>query len=115
MLTSLLYRYKVKYNFLMPNALHFGVSSLKMFSCFLTYYFSSVYFFLHSTAAGIQYASISEVNYFIFSLVFPQAGCLHNKELAAIVTKVMAFLHNFCAESPDQAFSVLHKRASLFQ
>jgi len=48
-----------------------------------------------------------------FALI--QAGCLHNKELAAIVTKVMAFLHHFCAESPDQAFLVLHKHASLFQ
>lgn len=44
-----------------------------------------------------------------------QARCLHNKELAAVVTKLMAFLHHFCVESPDQAFSVLHKRAPLFQ
>jgi len=44
-----------------------------------------------------------------------QADCLHKKELAAVVTKLMAFLHHFCAESPDLAFSVLHKRGPLFQ
>lgn len=48
-----------------------------------------------------------------FSLI--QASCLHNKELAAVVTKLMAFLHHFCAESPHQAFCVLRKSAPLFQ
>ena len=50
-----------------------------------------------------------------FFVALFQAGCLHNKEVAAVVTKLMAFLHYFCAESPDHAFSILHKRASLFQ
>ena len=44
-----------------------------------------------------------------------QAGCLHNKELAAVVTKFMAFLHHFCSESPDRAFVVLQAKVSLLQ
>ena len=50
-----------------------------------------------------------------FPFLLFKAGCLHNKEVAAVVTKLMAFLHHFCAESPDHAFSILHKRAPLFQ
>ena len=50
-----------------------------------------------------------------FPFLWFKAGCLHNKEVAAVVTKLMAFLHHFCAESPDHAFSILHKRAPLFQ
>ena len=49
--------------------------------------------------------------YFVFS----QAECLRFKELASVVTKLMPFLHHFCAECPDQAFSALHKRGPLFQ
>jgi len=44
-----------------------------------------------------------------------QAECLRFKELASVVTKLMPFLHHFCAESPGQAFSALHKRGPLFQ
>ena len=60
--------------------------------------------------------SLTFVSFFLsFFVALFQAGCLHNKEVAAVVTKLMAFLHHFCAESPDLAFSILHKRAPLFQ
>ena len=55
------------------------------------------------------------LSFLSFCVALFQAGCLHNKEVAAVVTKLMAFLHHFCAESPDHAFSILHKRAPLFQ
>lgn len=48
-------------------------------------------------------------------LVLSQGECLHHKELAAVVTKLMPFLQHFCAECPDQASTVLQKRVSLFQ
>ena len=48
-------------------------------------------------------------------LVLSQGECLHHKELAAVVTKLMPFLQHFCAECPGQAFTVLQKRVSLFQ
>nr|XP_058960995.1 integrator complex subunit 1-like isoform X3 [Pocillopora verrucosa] len=44
-----------------------------------------------------------------------QGECLHHKELAAVVTKLMPFLQHFCAECPDQASTVLQKRVSMFQ
>ena len=65
---------------------------------------------------NVQFVFRFFLSFFLpFFMALFQAGCLHNKEVAAVVTKLMAFLHHFCAESPDHAFSILHKRAPLFQ